>query len=135
MTQVKLLKQHHSDEPAYLMDGKRLPLMPRPQDYVEARLYDSDKDVIYKPMGSTTEADFKTARLCYATIKSHINQPVLDTTTWEQSAAFRLEQSDAVAFYACNDHLEFVIPYEYQRISHGYTPIIWCGCPAVERSV
>jgi type III restriction enzyme len=76
----------------------------------------------YKPIGSTAEVDFKTTRPCYATIKSHVNQVVLDTTTWEQSAAFRLEQSDAIAFYARNDHLEFVIPYEYQGISHGYTP-------------
>jgi hypothetical protein len=66
--------------------------------------------------------DFKTTRPCYATIKSHINQVVLVTITWEQSAAFRLEPSDAVAFYARNDHLEFVIPYEYLGISHGYTP-------------
>ena len=50
----------------------------------------------YKPIGSTAEVDFKTTRPCYATIKSHINQVVLDTTTWEQSAAFRLEQSNAV---------------------------------------
>jgi type III restriction enzyme len=76
----------------------------------------------YKPMGWTAEVDFKTTRPCYATIKSHINQVVLDTVTWEQSAAFRLEQSDVVAFYTRNDHLEFVIPYEYQGISHGYTP-------------
>lgn len=76
----------------------------------------------YKPIGSTAEVDFKTTRPCYATIKSHINQVVLDTATCEQSAAFRLEQSGAVAFYARNDHLEFVIPYEYLGISHGYTP-------------
>jgi type III restriction enzyme len=76
----------------------------------------------YKPMGSTTEVDFRTTCLCYATIKSPINQVVLDTATSEQSAAFRLEQSDAVAYYARNDHLEFVIPYEYQAISHGYIP-------------
>jgi type III restriction enzyme len=76
----------------------------------------------YKPIGSTAEVDFKTTRPCYATIKSHINHVVLDTATWEQSAAFRLEQSGAVAFYARNDHLEFVIPCEYLGISHGYTP-------------
>jgi type III restriction enzyme len=58
--------------------------------------------------------------LCYH--QEHINQVGLDTTTWEQSAAFRLEQSDVVAFSTRNDHLEFVIPYEYQGINHGYTP-------------
>ncbi len=76
----------------------------------------------YKPMGSTAEVDFKTTRPCYGTVKSHINQVVLDTGTWEQSAAFRLEQSPAVICYARNDHLEFVIPYEYQGIHHGYVP-------------
>lgn len=76
----------------------------------------------YKPIGSTTDVDFKTTRPCFGTHKSHINQVTADTATWEQSAAFRLEQSRLVAFYARNDHLEFVIPYEYQGISHAYTP-------------
>lgn len=76
----------------------------------------------YKPIGSTAEVDFKTTRPCYGTTKSHINQVVLDTATWEQSAAFRLEQSPVVTCYARNDHLEFVIPYGYLGVSHGYVP-------------
>jgi type III restriction enzyme len=52
----------------------------------------------YKPIGSTGEVNFKTTRSCCGTQKSHVNQVVLDTATWEQSAAFRLEQSDHVAF-------------------------------------
>jgi type III restriction enzyme len=52
----------------------------------------------YQPMGSTAAVDFKTVRPCYGTVKSHINQVVLDTT-WEQSAAFRLEQAAVVACY------------------------------------
>lgn len=77
----------------------------------------------YKPIGSTAEVRFKTIRPCYGTTLSHLNQVVLDTETWEQSAAFRLEQSrKAVAFYARNDHLEFVIPYEYLGVSHVYIP-------------
>lgn len=77
----------------------------------------------YKPIGSTTEVDYKTTRPCYGTIRSHINQVVLDTASWEQAAAFRLEQAqETVSFYARNDHLEFVIPYEYLGISHGYVP-------------
>jgi len=47
---------------------------------------------------------------------------VSDTVTWEQSAAFRLEQSDKVKFYARNDHLGLTIPYEYQGVDHAYTP-------------
>ena len=74
----------------------------------------------YKSAGSTGEVNFKTTRPCYPTIRSHINQVVSDTNTWEQSAAFRLEQAKFA--YARNDHMEFVIPYEYLGISHAYTP-------------
>lgn len=76
----------------------------------------------YKPIGSTAEVNFKTTRPCSTTTHSHINLVAADTDTWEQAAAFRLEQSKAVKFYARNDHLELVIPYEYQGLSHAYTP-------------
>jgi type III restriction enzyme len=79
----------------------------------------------YKPIGSTAQVDFKTTRPCFQTIRSHINQVAADTATWEQSAAFRLEQAaikNQVSYYARNDHLEFVIPYEYLGVSHAYTP-------------
>jgi len=74
----------------------------------------------YKPIGSMEEVNFKTTRPCYPTTRSHINQVVADTNTWEQSAAFRLEQAKVV--YVRNDHLEFVIPYEYLGVSHAYVP-------------
>jgi hypothetical protein len=45
-----------------------------------------------------------------------------DTLTWESSAAFRLEQCDAVKFYACSDRLGLIIRYEYEGIDHGYSP-------------
>lgn len=77
----------------------------------------------YKPVGSTGEVNFKTIRDCVQTVRSHINQVVADTGTWEQQAVFRLEAAkDAVKFYARNDHLEFSIPYEYFGISHAYIP-------------
>lgn len=79
----------------------------------------------YKPMGTTAEVDFLTVRPCHGTQRSHLNQVVLDTQSWESSAAFRLEQAcllGIVDFYARNDHLGFVIPYEYMGISHGYEP-------------
>jgi type III restriction enzyme len=76
----------------------------------------------YKPIGSTAEVDFKTTRACHATMKSHIDQVVLDNLTWESSAGFRLESSDAVRFYARNDHLGLTIPYEYMGIDHAYEP-------------
>lgn len=78
----------------------------------------------YKPIGSTQEVYFKTTRPVQATVKSHINQVVLDTSTWERSAAFRLERSAAVLSYARNDHLEFTIPYEYQGVSHNFVPVV-----------
>ncbi|MGH9618658.1 MAG: BPTD_3080 family restriction endonuclease [Bryobacteraceae bacterium] len=76
----------------------------------------------YKPAGTTSEVDFKTTRPCRTTVKSHIDQVVLDNLTWEASAAFRLEASDAVVCYARNDHLGLTIPYEYEGIDHGYEP-------------
>ena len=76
----------------------------------------------YKPIGTTAEVDFKTKRPCHGTMRSHINQVVTDTQTWETTAEFRLEQTRAVKFYARNDHLGLLIPYEYQGIDHSYEP-------------
>ncbi len=76
----------------------------------------------YKPIGSTKDVDFKTKRPCHPTNRSHIDQVVLDTATWEKSASFHLEASKAVKFYARNDHLELAIPYEYYGVSHVYLP-------------
>ena len=76
----------------------------------------------YKPIGTTTDVDFKTTRPCHATGKSHIDQVVMDNLSWEASASFRLESSDAVAFYARNDHLGLLVLYEYMDIDHSYEP-------------
>jgi type III restriction enzyme len=76
----------------------------------------------YKPIGTTAEVDFKTTRPCYMTQRSHVNQVVADTMSWEGSAAFRLEQSPAVKWYVRNDHLGLVIPYEYLGVDHSYEP-------------
>ncbi|MCB1795764.1 MAG: DEAD/DEAH box helicase family protein [Candidatus Competibacteraceae bacterium] len=77
----------------------------------------------HKPIGSTAEVNFKTTRPCVPTIRSHIDQVVADTDSWEQAAVFRLEQArDLVAFYARNDHLELSIPYEYLGVTHAYFP-------------
>jgi len=79
----------------------------------------------YKPIGTTADVDFKTVRPCHGTQRSHINQVVLDTDTWESAAAFRLEilaQRGIISCYARNDHLGLVIPYEYQGVFHGYEP-------------
>ena len=76
----------------------------------------------YKPIGTTTDVDFKTTRPCHATFKSHIDQVVMDNVSWEASASFRLESSEAVSFFARNDHLGVLIPYEYMDIDHSYEP-------------
>ncbi len=79
----------------------------------------------YKPIGTTAEVEFKTTRPCFATQLSHINQVVADTQTWESSAAFKLEQAaqqGVVRFYARNDGLGLVIPYEYLGVDHSYEP-------------
>ena len=79
----------------------------------------------YQPLGTTGDVDFKTVRPCFSTRASHINQVASDTQTWEQSAAFRLEQAalhGLVKFYARNDGLGFSIPYEYYGVPHQYEP-------------
>jgi type III restriction enzyme len=76
----------------------------------------------YKPQGTSAEVDFKTMRACRPTQKSHVDQIVLDTNTWEAIAGFQLEQSSAVRCYVRNDHLGLAIPYEYQSVNHAYEP-------------
>ena len=76
----------------------------------------------YKPIGTSADVDFMTTRACHSTERSHVNQVVLDTQTWESSATFRLEQSDVVDYYVRNDHLGLSIPYEYTGVSHNYEP-------------
>lgn len=76
----------------------------------------------YKPIGTTADVDFKTVKSVHAATKSHLNQTVLDTQTWESAAAFRLEESPLVEFYAKNDHLGLTIAYEYEGVSHYYEP-------------
>ena len=76
----------------------------------------------YAPIGTSADVDFLTPRPCTETQKSHVNQVVLDTGTWERAAKFRLEQSELVECYVRNDHLGLGIPYEHDGISHLYEP-------------
>ena len=76
----------------------------------------------YKPFGTSADVDFMTTRHCHGTERSHVNQVVLDTETWERSATFRLEQSEVVDYYVRNDHLGLSIPYEYTGVSHNFEP-------------
>ena len=76
----------------------------------------------YAPLGTSADVDFLTARSCIETERSHVNQVVLDTDTWERAAKFRLEQSEVVECYVRNDHLGLGIPYEHDGTSHLYEP-------------
>lgn len=76
----------------------------------------------YKPVGTSADVDFFTSRPCHRIYRSHVNQVVLDTTTWEKSACFYLEASDVVKYYVRNDHLGLSIPYQHQGIPHNYEP-------------
>ncbi len=76
----------------------------------------------YKPIGTTAEVDFMTQRKTRGTQRSHINSVVLDTETWESCAAFYLEASKCVSFYARNDKMGLVIPYEYEGVPQSYEP-------------
>jgi type III restriction enzyme len=80
----------------------------------------------YKPIGTTTDVDFKTTRPCHATAKSHIDQVVLDNLSWEASASFRLESSDAVAFYARNDHISASLS---RTSTWRHRPLVRTGLP------
>ncbi|MDR0351882.1 MAG: DEAD/DEAH box helicase family protein [Opitutaceae bacterium] len=76
----------------------------------------------FHPSGTTADVSFTTKRPCHPTLKSHIDAVVLDTDTWERSVAFQLEASDAVMFYARNDHLGLEVPYEFLGVSHKFLP-------------
>jgi type III restriction enzyme len=76
----------------------------------------------FRPIGSTSEVLFRTTRPCIGTIKSHISHVVLDSPKWEHNIAYHLEQIPEVIAYARNDHLDFVVPYEWQGVQHEYRP-------------
>ena len=74
-----------------------------------------------KPLGSSKDVDFSTTKDCYPTQKSHVNFVAVDST-WEASAAFRLERSTRVKSYVRNDGLWFTIPYHFAGASRDYVP-------------
>jgi type III restriction enzyme len=76
----------------------------------------------FRPLGSTAEVLFRTVRPCVGTTKSHISHVVLDAPKWEHSVAYQLERIPEVIAYARNDHLDFIIPYEWQGVRHEYRP-------------
>jgi type III restriction enzyme len=78
-----------------------------------------------KPTGSTADVNFKTVRAVHATQASHVNQVVLDTASWESTAAFHLEElarDGTIQCYARNEGMAFAIPYEHLGVNHAYEP-------------
>jgi type III restriction enzyme len=79
----------------------------------------------FAPSGTTADVDYKTVKTVFTTTASHINAVVSDTATWEQSAAFRLEQlalKGAIECYARNDELGLRVPYEFLGVPANYEP-------------
>lgn len=75
-----------------------------------------------RAVGSTLDVDFWTGRPVWPTRKSHLNGVVGDTLRWEQSATYYLEQDPSVYSYARNQHLGFLIPYQWQGSWYVYQP-------------
>jgi len=75
----------------------------------------------YRPIGDTSSVDFVTTRSVTPVNRSHINQ-VVQHSDWEAQAAQILDGCDSVKFFARNDHLGLVVPYEYLGVDHSYEP-------------
>jgi len=74
------------------------------------------------PVRSTGEMrTWSTRRPNNPSKKSHMSRVVYDST-WEASAEFALEHSDAVVSWAKNDHLGFVVHYVHKGSRRKYTP-------------
>jgi type III restriction enzyme len=72
--------------------------------------------------GSTGEVDFWTSKEVREVRKSHLNYAVMDTKTWEQSAAFYLDTHPKVAAWVKNTNLGLAIPYMNNGEPHDYLP-------------
>ncbi len=72
--------------------------------------------------GSTDDVDFWTSRDVREVIKSHLNFVVADTKKWEQAAAYRIDNHEAVESFVKNSGLGFSIPYLHNGQTHDYEP-------------
>ena len=71
--------------------------------------------------GSTDHIDFRTAKECVGTTRSHLSHAVCDSKL-EAGIVAKLESDKRVAFYAKNDRLFCEIPYRWQGIASRYRP-------------
>ncbi len=76
--------------------------------------------------GSTDDVHFLTRKVVVEAERSPVNYVVLDGirgNSWEERVAGILEDdTERVASYVKNDHLDFDIPYVHQGRSHRYVP-------------
>lgn len=76
----------------------------------------------FNPVSSTADVEYTTKRPVHATVRSHINSVVLDST-WEQTVSFHLERlTNLVKYYARNDRGFLTIPYEFEGVKQSYSP-------------
>lgn len=77
---------------------------------------------VEKPIRSTSDVrTWYTSKPCEWTEKSHINHCVYDSS-WEANEAYSLDKSELVDSFVKNDHLGFVILYNYNGIIRKYYP-------------
>ena len=70
----------------------------------------------------TADISVFTPRPVAEAVRSHLNLLVLDTLTWEQSAAYQIDHHPAVQSFVRNVGLNFVIPYLHNGATHEYQP-------------
>lgn len=74
------------------------------------------------PVRSTKDVrTWYTSKPCEYSKKSHVNFTVYDST-WEASEAYILDKSKTVEAWVKNDHLGFVILYNFKGVIHKYFP-------------
>ena len=72
--------------------------------------------------GSTLHVDFHTTKPIYPVRRCHLNAMAADTKTWEQSAAFVLDNHPGIEKWVKNDRLGFCIPYRHRGLPAKYIP-------------
>jgi type III restriction enzyme len=75
-----------------------------------------------RPKGSTADVDFCTSKPVKEVVHSHLNYVVADMRTWEQAAAYYIDNHDQVAAFVKNQGLGFAIPYMDNGQLHDYIP-------------
>jgi type III restriction enzyme len=75
----------------------------------------------YDAIGSTDDVLFETTKVCFDTIKSHINRVAQDSN-WETELAQKLELMPEVVAYAKNQGLNLKIPYTFEGRAANYVP-------------